>query len=53
MEECSECKKKFNPKTPVKCILCNLTFCCINCLLIHSENHPKKKRTIANRKFEN
>ena len=46
MEECSECKKKFNPKTPVKCILCNLTFCCINCLLIHSENHPKKKEQL-------
>jgi mannitol-specific phosphotransferase system IIBC component len=46
MEECSECKKKFNLKTPVKCVLCNLKFCCINCLLIHSEDHPKKKEQL-------
>ena len=44
MEVCLICKKKYDMKTKSKCILCNMKFCSINCLLKHTEKHSKQSK---------
>ena len=44
MEVCLICKKKYDMKTQSKCILCNMKFCSINCLLKHTEKHSKQSK---------